>query len=63
MPTTSTGTTQDRCAPSTTTCTAGVTSGSTPVTPSAATVAAPITIPEPANVTGGTASGLAVIAQ
>ncbi len=63
MPTTSTGTSHDRCAPSTTTCTAGIANGSSPVRPRSPTVAAPITMPAPASVTGGTASGLAATAQ
>lgn len=63
VPTTSTGTSHDMCVPCTTTWTAGMASGSTPATPSSPTAAAPITIPAPASVTGGTASGLAVSAQ
>lgn len=63
VPTTSTGTSHDRWAPSTTTCTAGIATGSTPATPSRPTATAPMTIPAPARVTGGTVSGLAVSAQ
>jgi len=63
VPTTRIGTTHETCAPSTVTWTAGVTTGSTCTRPSSPTVAAPMTMPEPASVTGGTASGLAVTAQ
>lgn len=63
VPTSSAGTSHDRCLPSTTTCVAGIANGSTPAMPSSPTVAAPMTIPAPASVTGGTASGRAVTAQ
>jgi len=63
VPTTSTGTSHDRWAPSTVTRTAGMASGSTPTRPSSPTVAAPTSMPAPARVTGGTASGRAVSAQ
>jgi len=62
-PTTSTGTNHGTWAPSTSTWTAGTATGSTPASVSTATVHQPITMPVPASVTGGTASGLAVIAQ